>query len=139
MLLGNTSWRIRRIESNSGRLLVEDAHGAPPNIPFWRGEAPARTDELSHHVAELRERVSALLPNTVPLAVPNNPEAGVGEGAATKARLRGIESSPEVQNAVAWLKDECGLDDSGAEQLIEYIVTGRAVLTEVPTQDCIIA
>ena len=139
MLLGNTSWRIRRIESNSGRLLVEDAHGAPPNIPFWRGEAPARTDELSHHVAELRQRVSALLPNTAPLAVPNNPGTGVGEGAATKARLRGIESSPEVQNAVAWLKDECGLDDSGAEQLVEYIVTGRAVLTEVPTQDCIIA
>ena len=135
MLLGNTSWRIRRIESNSGRLLVEDAHGAPPNIPFWRGEAPARTDELSHHVAELRERVSALLPNTAPLAVPANPETGAG----TKARLRGIESSPEVQSAVAWLKDECGLDDSGAEQLIEYIVTGRAVLTEVPTQDCIIA
>ncbi|MGA3055642.1 MAG: DEAD/DEAH box helicase [Candidatus Korobacteraceae bacterium] len=139
MLLGNTSWRIRRIESNSGRLLVEDAHGAAPSIPFWRGEAPARTDELSHHVAELRERVSALLPNTAPLAVPSNPETGVGEGAATKARLRGIESSPEVQSAVAWLKDECGLDDSGAEQLIEYIVTGRAVLTEVPTQDCIIA
>jgi ATP-dependent helicase Lhr and Lhr-like helicase len=139
MLLGNTSWRIRRIESNSGRMLVEDAHGAPPNIPFWRGEAPARTDELSHHVAELRQRVSALLPNTAPLAVPNNPETGEGAGAGTKARLRGIESSPEVQNAVAWLKDECGLDDSGAEQLVEYIVTGRAVLTEVPTQDCIIA
>jgi ATP-dependent helicase Lhr and Lhr-like helicase len=137
MLLGNTSWRIRRIESNSGRLLVEDAHGAPPNIPFWRGEAPARTDELSHHVAELRQRVSALLPNTAPLPVPSNPETGAGAG--TKARLRGIESSPEVQNAVAWLKDECGLDDSGAEQLVEYIVTGRAVLTEVPTQDCIIA
>jgi ATP-dependent Lhr-like helicase len=139
MLLGNTSWRIRRVESSSGRMLVEDAHGAPPSIPFWRGEAPARTDELSHHVAELRQRVSALLPNTAPLAVPNNPGTGVGEGAATKARLRGIESSPEVQNAVAWLKDECGLDDSGAEQLVEYIVTGRAVLTEVPTQDCIIA
>ena len=104
---------------------MEDAHGAPPSIPFWRGEAPARTDELSHHVAELRERVSALLPNTAPLAVPANPETGAG----TKARLRGIESSPEVQSAVAWLKDECGLDDSGAEQLIEYIVTGRAVLT----------
>jgi len=118
MLLGNTSWRIRRVESSSGRMLVEDAHGAPPSIPFWRGEAPARTDELSHHVAELRQRVSALLPNTAPLAVPNNPGTGVGEGAATKARLRGIESSPEVQNAVAWLKDECGLDDSGAEQLV---------------------
>ncbi len=74
MLLGNTSWRIRRVESNSGRVLVEDAHGAPPSIPFWRGEAPARTDELSHHVAELRERVSALLPNTAPVAVPANPE-----------------------------------------------------------------
>ncbi len=242
MLLGNTSWRIRRVESNSGRVLVEDAHGAPPSIPFWRGEAPARTDELSHHVAELRERVSELLPNTAPLSVPLNSELteeAVGRGAAlrapsqssfnpaelasaggtslgrwtetgvprapkparddnskgsldggaeaaplqsrpqstsirdradrverrfsaastlplpsspepplaggtppsavSKARLRGIASSPEVQNAVAWLKDECGLDDSGAEQLIEYIVTGRAVLTEVPTQDCIIA
>ena len=60
MLLGNTSWRIRRVESNSGRVLVEDAHGAPPTIPFWRGEAPARTDELSLHVAELRQRVSDL-------------------------------------------------------------------------------
>ena len=54
-------------------------------------------------------------------------------------RLRGLESSPEVQNAVAWLKDECGLDDSGAEQVVEYIVTGRAVLGEVPTQKTIIA
>ena len=44
-----------------------------------------------------------------------------------------------MQNAVAWLKDECGLDDSGAEQLVEYIVTGRAVLGEVPTQQTIIA
>src|ERR1022692_3950909 len=145
MLLGNTSWRIRLIESNSGRLLVEDAHGAPPNIPFWRGEAPARTDELSHHVAELRERVSALLPNTAPLPVPANPEfggadrekqiprglnftptsakaalvgdpgssprddksKGVNDDTRCPTRLRGIASSPEVQNAVAWLKDEC--------------------------------
>ena len=74
MLLGNTSWRITRVESNTGRVLVEDAHGAPPSIPFWRGEAPARTDELSHHVAELREQVSALLPNTAPLPVPASPE-----------------------------------------------------------------
>ena len=40
MLLGNTSWRIRRVEGKSGRVLVEDAHGAPPTVPFWRGEAP---------------------------------------------------------------------------------------------------
>ena len=43
VLLGNTSWRIRRVESAAGRVLVEDAHGASPSVPFWRGEAPART------------------------------------------------------------------------------------------------
>jgi ATP-dependent Lhr-like helicase len=59
MLLGNNSWRIRRVQT--GSVLVEDANGAPPNVPFWRGEAPSRTTELSQHVAELRERVSALL------------------------------------------------------------------------------
>ncbi len=42
ILLGNTSWRIQRVES-AGRVLVEDAHGQPPNVPFWRGEAPQRT------------------------------------------------------------------------------------------------
>ena len=47
MLLGNTSWRIRRVEGRSSRVLVEDAHGSPPTVPFWRGEAPARTTELS--------------------------------------------------------------------------------------------
>ena len=51
-LLGTTSWRIRRIES--GRVRVEDAHGAAPTIPFWRGEAPGRTPELSHELSLLR-------------------------------------------------------------------------------------
>jgi len=55
-LLGTTSWRIRRIES--GRLRVEDAHGAAPGIPFWRGEAPGRTLELSREVARLRAEIS---------------------------------------------------------------------------------
>ncbi|MEJ2077807.1 MAG: DEAD/DEAH box helicase [Acidobacteriota bacterium] len=54
-LLGNASWRIRRVES--GVVRVEDAGGAPPTIPFWRGEAPGRTDELSQAVSELREIV----------------------------------------------------------------------------------
>ena len=54
MLLGNSSWRIRRVQA--GRVLVEDAHGAAPNVPFWRGEAPARTAELSQQVADLREK-----------------------------------------------------------------------------------
>ena len=55
-LLGTTSWRIRRIEQ--GRLRVEDAHGAVPGIPFWRGEAPGRTRELSHELSELRAEIA---------------------------------------------------------------------------------
>ncbi len=54
-LLGTTSWRIRRVEA--GRLRVEDAHGAAPGIPFWRGEAPGRTLELSREVSRLREEI----------------------------------------------------------------------------------
>lgn len=118
VLLGNMSWRIRRVES-SGRILVEDAHGAPPTIPFWLGEAPGRTEELSQHVGELRQRISELTPNTVPGFV--------------------NQKSPEVLNAVEWLKRECGLDDSGAEQAIEYVVTGRTVLGAVPTIKTVIA
>ncbi|HXE90748.1 MAG TPA: DEAD/DEAH box helicase [Terriglobales bacterium] len=107
MLLGNTSWRIRRIES-AGRVLVEDAHGAPPNIPFWRGEAPARTAELSAQVAEIRERVGDMVPE-------------------------------RATQAIEWLKSECGVDDAGAEQIVAYIVEGRAVLGAVPTQTTVIA
>ncbi len=119
MLLGNTSWMIHRIETNAGRMLVQDAHGAPPSVPFWRGEAPARTEELSHYVGEVRERISEMLPHTSP----------VGFSA----------TQPEVADAVGWLKENCGLDDSGAEQAIEYILQGRAVLGAVPTQKTIIA
>ena len=54
ILLGNTSWRVQRIEA-AGQVHVEDAHGAPPNVPFWTGEAPQRTDVLSVGVSDLRE------------------------------------------------------------------------------------
>ena len=109
MLLGSTSWRIRRIESATGRVLVEDAQGAAPNIPFWRGEAPARTEELCQQIANLREHVEVYI-------------------------LRGA-----LTEAARWLKEECGLDDAGAAQLVEYLAAGRAVLGAVPTQTCIIA
>src|SRR5580692_8484074 len=56
---GNASWRILRIES--GRVRVEDAHGQPPGIPFWLGEAPARTTELSRAVSNLRVEIGELL------------------------------------------------------------------------------
>src|SRR5437867_3955640 len=57
--LGNTSWRILRI--NSGVVRVEDAKGQPPGIPFWLGEAPARTPELSQAVSNVRAEMEKLL------------------------------------------------------------------------------
>jgi ATP-dependent Lhr-like helicase len=119
MLLGNTSWRIRRVESRTSRMLVEDAHGAPPTVPFWRGEAPARTAELSQQLGELRKEISDRLPGVVP--------------------VEGWRNLPIVAGAVSWLREECGLDLSGAEQLIQYILEGRVVLGDVPTQTTIIA
>src|SRR5438067_1846776 len=58
-LLGNQSWKIRRVEA--GRVRVENAHGAPPSLPFWNGEAPGRTPELSVEVARLREELEPML------------------------------------------------------------------------------
>lgn len=58
-LLGNRSWRIRRV--GSGKVWVEDAQGLPPSIPFWFGEAPARTRELSAAVSNLRREVDERL------------------------------------------------------------------------------
>src|SRR6185503_7935824 len=116
-LLGNASWRIRRV--TSGRVIVEDARGASPTIPFWRGEAPSRTIELSARVAEVRETVNRLAPEARP------------EDAAHRA--------PTTTAAVDWLHENCGLDSSGAEQVVDYIVAGRAVLGGVPTQARVIA
>lgn len=60
-LLGNTSWRIRRVEK--GRVRVEDAHGLAPNVPFWLGEAPGRSRELSRVVSEVREGIAQRMPD----------------------------------------------------------------------------
>jgi ATP-dependent Lhr-like helicase len=119
MLLGNTSWRIRRVEGKSSRMLVEDAKGAAPTVPFWRGEAPARTTELSAQLGDLRKEISDRLPTVVP--------------------VEGWRNLPVVAEVVSWLGGECGLDQPGAEQLIQYILEGRAVLGDVPTQATIIA
>ncbi len=118
ILLGNSSWRIQRVEA-AGRVLVEDAHGAPPSLPFWEGEAPQRTSILCDGVGELREHISEVTPNVTP-------------GYISPAH-------PEVAAAAAWLTETCGVCASGAQQLIAYIVTGRAVLGAVPSKTTIIA
>ncbi len=112
MLLGNTSWRIKGIEM--GKVRVEDAHGAPPNIPFWRGEAPSRTAELSAEVATLRQAIAERLSSSDP-------------------------AINQQRSAISWLKSECALDQRGAEQAVAYIAAGCAVLGTVPTQQTIVA
>ena len=119
ILLGNASWRIRGVET--GKVRVEDAHGAPPTIPFWRGEAPSRTRELSAEVAAIRQEIAARLSSSDPAINHDLP-------------LVTRHSSP-----VTWLQEECGLDRRGAEQAAAYVAAGRAVLGAVPTQQTIIA
>ena len=107
ILLGNTSWKIRGVET--GKMRVENAHGAPPSIPFWRGEAPARTAELSAEVALVRREIAQQSALAEPYA------------------------------AVRWLKAHCGLDQRGAEQAATYVAAGLVVLGTVPTQQTIVA
>jgi len=116
--LGNASWRILTVQKE-GRVLVEDAHGAPPTVPFWEGEAPLRTAVLSDFVSNLREQISLRT-------------EGVHHERVTI-------DDPRVDAAIAWLMDECCLCQSAALQLVQYVVSGRAVLGRVPTKKTIIA
>lgn len=116
MLLGNTSWRIKGVEA--GKVRVEDARGAPPSIPFWRGEAPSRTAELSAEVATLRHDIATQAPS------PADTEHAV--------------SSPHY-SVLSWLRQECALDQRGALQAMEYVLMGKAVLGVVPTQETVVA
>ena len=61
-LLGNTSWQIKYVRG--GEVVVQDAKGAPPSVPFWLGEAPGRTIELSDEVGRLREDIAARCPTS---------------------------------------------------------------------------
>ena len=114
--LGNTSYRIMRVEP--GRVRVVDAQGQAPNIPFWLGEAPGRSDELSAAVSRLRTRVDVLLGADEPSKKPSL--TSTGESAL--ARL------------VAVLMDELAIDESAARQIAEYLARARAALSQLPTQ-----
>ncbi|MDH2236543.1 DEAD/DEAH box helicase [Pigmentiphaga sp. GD03639] len=107
--LGNTSYRILRVEA--GRVRVEDAHGAAPSIPFWLGEAPGRSDELSAAVARLRADVE---------------------------RLLGSGPLPDIDAGVRGLQETIGLDAAAARQIVEYFARARAALGRLPTQDVLV-
>ncbi|HYS04926.1 MAG TPA: DEAD/DEAH box helicase [Candidatus Dormibacteraeota bacterium] len=104
--LGNASWKILRIEP--GKVRVEDARGQPPGIPFWIGEAPARTAELSLSVSRLREEIAGAL------------------------------ESGDAGTAVRHLMDGVGLSLEAAEQIVDYLAAARAALGVLPSQSNIV-
>lgn len=106
--LGNTSYRILRIEA--GRVRVEDAQGVPPNIPFWLGEAPGRSDELSFAVARLQADIDQQL----------------------------SEHPGNLRPCTDWLMATLGLGLDSAEQLVEYLARARSALGALPSQDTLV-
>ena len=126
-LLGNTSWRIQRVAS--GKVWVEDAHGAPPTIPFWLGESPGRTLELSRAVSDVRENVAR---RAVEGDAPDGwleREAGVGPAGAEQIvayvneTLAVLGCVPTVDRIVA----ERFFDESGGMQLVLHTPFGGRI------------
>jgi ATP-dependent Lhr-like helicase len=101
-LLGTHSWRVRQVEV--GTVRVHDAGDAPPTVPFWLGEAPSRTAELSEEVGALRAAVEPYL------------AAADGAGARLEVRRR------------------AGVSDEVCDQLVAYLAAGRAALGALPTR-----
>ena len=101
-LLGNTSWRVQYVRQ--GKVVVQDAQGAPPSIPFWFGEAPGRTVELSDEITRLREEIDQ--------------------------RLETSESDESLQK---WLVADCGATTWAAQQAIDYVRVQKRALGVVPT------
>ncbi|RPJ55870.1 MAG: DEAD/DEAH box helicase [Acidobacteria bacterium] len=137
-LLGNTSWRIRHI--GSGVVRVEDAHGAAPDIPFWRGEAPARTDELSAAFSKLREEIAGA--DEISSGPPGRSDDPAGATIVTPSRRSGATLEPAALLNVPLLHrlhQECGLDRLGAEQAVQYAHAGARGLGAVPSQQCVVA
>jgi ATP-dependent helicase Lhr and Lhr-like helicase len=140
--LGNTSYRILKIET--GRVRVEDAHGAAPNIPFWLGEAPGRSDELSAGVARLRGRIELLLSSApAVLAEPANGMAldvlaSPAGPAPAPAPAPASDPAPALNGAIDWLVNEVQIDAAAARQIVEYLARARAALGALPTQDCLV-
>jgi ATP-dependent Lhr-like helicase len=110
-LLGTHSWQVQRV--TPGEMRVVDAHGAKPTIPFWLGEAPARTDELSDEVSELRRSIGETLAGSD------------GDDVAMAARL---------EAACAQVQERSGLPPAPAQAIVEYLAAARAELGLLPTR-----
>ena len=112
--LGNASWRILRIERSSVR--VEDAHGQPPNLPFWLGEAPGRTGELSDSVCDLLGWLARRF------------EAAGASATDGDVRTRFVHE----------LVERIGVGTDAAEQIVDYLCTAHAALGALPDRDTVV-
>jgi ATP-dependent Lhr-like helicase len=133
--LGNASYRILRVEA--GRVRVEDAHGQPPNIPFWLGEAPGRSNELSLGVARLRAQIDQLLGESPPALV-SEPKALRTVTHADPAPHDSATNASRIEAAIHWMITTLGLHEAAARQIAEYLARARAALSTLPTQDTLV-
>ncbi len=116
-LLGNTSWQVEAVRQ--GQVIVHDAGGAPPSIPFWLGEAPGRTYELSRKVSELRASIDALLDDVNFAEDPVNLET------------RGF--SQRYYPLQKFLQEQCHADDWGIQQILNYCSSQKLAMEKLPT------
>ena len=112
--LGNLSWRVLQV--TTGTVRVADAKGSPPTIPFWFGEAPARSDELSGAVSDLRADVDRMI----------------------ASRATAPPRDQERADLVEWLAAETGLSFEAADQALEYLADGRRTLGVIPSQNTLV-
>ncbi len=146
-ILGNTSWRIAYVRG--GEVVVNDAHGQPATIPFWLGEAPGRTVELSEEVSRLREEIARLVE---PNRGSRIEDRGSNEDSGGVAGVESSSPQPATQagglplvprgstpaTPVAWLKDECRVEGWAAQQAVNYVAAQQAAIDLVPTQKRIV-
>lgn len=115
--LGNTSWRILRVEAS--RVRVADAHGQPPTIPFWLGEAPARSDELSSSVSRLRNEIAVRI------------KTGDIEDDQSTIKRFGADG-------INWLVNDLGIAQVAAEQIVDYLGTVQTALGVMPDDNILV-
>lgn len=131
--LGNHSWMITRVEN--GVVRVVDAGQAPPTIPFWLGEAPGRTAELSFAVGRFRDEFVARLPAGFIQALSQGNE----DGDLGPDRELALENEFHwKESSIKWLVTELGLAAAAAEQITVYLAASYAALRAMPSQETLV-
>jgi ATP-dependent Lhr-like helicase len=139
ILLGNTSWRMEGVRGTD--VHVSDAGGVPPTVPFWRGEAPGRTLELSEEVSRIREDLETklkALPETVIASWWEEPHGQTHESSEEELPATQSEFRESTADIVKWLVKETDCSDYAARQIVNYLAAQIAAVGMVPTQKRVI-